>query len=548
MISVLTYGRNDGHGYNLAKRAAISFNCIAELLDDHDDEIIFVDCNSEDDYATFPESIADTLTPKARSLLRTYRIRRSLHKERSLGSHLPVLESFSRNVGLRRANPRNRWLLSTNPDMIFVLQAGQSLNALLKDFSDGYYATPRYELPESLWESFNRSDPGAVLQEMRERRGDLRLHLAVRGTPWNGYDAPGDFQLAPLRDAIAIGGFHEGMVRGWHVDSNFAKRLFLLYQRPASSLHEQILAYHMMHLRMLTSGHTGKAVREANSLKTFVDRATTPVPDDQPHDWGAPNREIEQVSLVERRRPFWLLAWPQESEANGLNGQTIEFADYDNQAGYNMNWYASLDRIQFYLANAFDHLPADLKVRIWSGNPSLHDFMRTLAQKKGWQLSIVSYSAEGNPSNHRLVRDCVPDICIFDFTAHFLPRRADPAQTGRLLEHFQLSLVVDLLALDCLVGGRKYRDSPTVYCLGVTSTELEGFISSVTPNWDQVPYPLGFKRGRFCQSDRHNRLGRFVRWQSARVKMAARIRGQKTVRHRIALECLRFVGRFAKPR
>ena len=44
MISVIVYGRNDSHGYNLPKRAAISINCIAEVIDNKDDEIIFVDC------------------------------------------------------------------------------------------------------------------------------------------------------------------------------------------------------------------------------------------------------------------------------------------------------------------------------------------------------------------------------------------------------------------------------------------------------------------------------------------------------------------------
>ena len=57
MISVVVYGRNDNYGYNLHKRAAISLNCIAEVLDGHSDEIIFVDYNTPDDYPTFPEAI-----------------------------------------------------------------------------------------------------------------------------------------------------------------------------------------------------------------------------------------------------------------------------------------------------------------------------------------------------------------------------------------------------------------------------------------------------------------------------------------------------------
>ena len=56
MISAILYGRNDNYGYNLHKRAALSFNCIAEVLDETD-EIIFVDYNTPDDFPTFPEAI-----------------------------------------------------------------------------------------------------------------------------------------------------------------------------------------------------------------------------------------------------------------------------------------------------------------------------------------------------------------------------------------------------------------------------------------------------------------------------------------------------------
>src|SRR4051794_8004305 len=32
LISVVLYGRNDSHGYNLHRRAALSLNCLAEVL------------------------------------------------------------------------------------------------------------------------------------------------------------------------------------------------------------------------------------------------------------------------------------------------------------------------------------------------------------------------------------------------------------------------------------------------------------------------------------------------------------------------------------
>src|SRR5208283_315367 len=79
MISVIVYGRNDSHGYNLHKRAAISLNCVAEMLCDAEDEILFVDYNTPNDLPTFVEAIYDTLTPKAKSVLRVFRVRPDLH-------------------------------------------------------------------------------------------------------------------------------------------------------------------------------------------------------------------------------------------------------------------------------------------------------------------------------------------------------------------------------------------------------------------------------------------------------------------------------------
>ena len=58
MISIVLYGRNDSYGYNLHKRAALSLNCMAELLSDKDDEILFVDYNTPNDYPTFPEILS----------------------------------------------------------------------------------------------------------------------------------------------------------------------------------------------------------------------------------------------------------------------------------------------------------------------------------------------------------------------------------------------------------------------------------------------------------------------------------------------------------
>ena len=52
VITVIVYGRNDTHGYNHHRRVALSLNCLAEVLTDPADEIIFVDYNTPDELPT----------------------------------------------------------------------------------------------------------------------------------------------------------------------------------------------------------------------------------------------------------------------------------------------------------------------------------------------------------------------------------------------------------------------------------------------------------------------------------------------------------------
>src|ERR1700728_3299566 len=118
MISIVLYGRNDNYGYNLHKRAALSLNCMAEILTDSSDEILFVDYNTPDDFPTFPEAIQDTLTKRARELLRIFRVRPRIHERFKSRTGLLALEPVARNVAVRRSSTSNRWILSTNTDMI----------------------------------------------------------------------------------------------------------------------------------------------------------------------------------------------------------------------------------------------------------------------------------------------------------------------------------------------------------------------------------------------------------------------------------------------
>lgn len=107
MISIVLYGRNDNYGYNLHKRGALSLNCMAQVLTGASDEILFVDYNTPDDLPTFPEAIQDTLTKRARELLRIFRVRPHIHERFRSRIHLVALELVARNVAVRRSRPSN---------------------------------------------------------------------------------------------------------------------------------------------------------------------------------------------------------------------------------------------------------------------------------------------------------------------------------------------------------------------------------------------------------------------------------------------------------
>src|SRR6185312_9292004 len=135
---------------------------------------------------------------------------------------LPVVEPIARNVGIRRSNPDNRWILSTNADDVFVLRHAADLATLVRDLPAGFYHTPRFEVPEGLWESFDRADPQSIISDLRRQGRAARLNEVVYGQEVSLFDGPGDFQLVERAALLEIDGLDERMLLGWHVDSNIA--------------------------------------------------------------------------------------------------------------------------------------------------------------------------------------------------------------------------------------------------------------------------------------------------------------------------------------
>lgn len=301
MLSILVYGRNDSHGYNLHKRAALSLNAIAETLTHPDDEIIFVDYNTPDELPTFPEAIGDTLTDACKARLRVIRVRGAFHRQFAGKTRLVALESQSRNIAVRRANPANHWILSTNTDMIFCPQdAAASLTSVVSGLEDGFYHLPRFEMPEGFWERLDRRDPQAAIAQMRDNGKRFHLNEIVWGKADNLFEAPGDFQLFTRDDLHAVCGFDERMVMGWHVDSNIARRM-RLFRGEVRNLFPRLSGYHCGHTRQATSLHGGN--RTQNDFELYVASVDDPVADFQKETWGAPGEAFEEIRL-DRPSPY----------------------------------------------------------------------------------------------------------------------------------------------------------------------------------------------------------------------------------------------------
>ncbi len=439
MISVIMYGRNDSHGYNLHKRAAISLNCISEILTDPEDEIIFVDYNTPNDMPTFPEAIADTLTHKTKSLLRILRIRPEVAAKNAKPSPLVVNEPLSRNVALRRSNPANRWILSTNPDMIFITRPPwSSLSEIARDLPSGYYGTCRIEIPEILWDDMDRLEPSANMTMLSQWGQDLHLNEVVFSHSENIFDGPGDFQLMSREQLISIAGFDERMVLGWHVDSNICKRMHILFGRTHSLL-DQVFGYHCCHTRMASFSHT-TSVRTENDWKSFVALVDEPrvLGQDQ---WGLGVTELEEVALPSNGKPsLWQIlgdVLPGMSSPyfeRSFTGASYDILDYDSE------------HVLPYLANYFTTVPSTWNIAYYGANMRLLRLLADFLEKWGFSGRVLVQAdllASGGNFDRTLPASCIMatqeqcsrdgDILVFDSGTHRIRNdlTGDPIANGR---------------------------------------------------------------------------------------------------------------------
>jgi hypothetical protein len=396
MLSVILYGRNDSHGYNLHKRAALSLNALAAVLTEPDDELIFVDYNTPDELPTFPEAIADTLTADCRKRLRILRVRPAHHARFAGQTRLVALEPQSRNIAIRRANPRNRWVLSTNTDMIFWPENPElSLSKVVAGLEDGFYHLPRFEAPEGFWERLQRTDPAAAMAAMHDYGRRFHFNEVVYGAYDNLYEAPGDFQLFLRQDLFDIRGFDERMILGWHADSNMARRMKLLRGEVRTAF-PKVLGYHCGHTRQATSLHGGN--RTENSSDLFVRNVESAVAPGQDDSWGAPDEAIEEVRLDHDDR--YLAAM---GEAVRAEGPAFSETIYNDTSWTEVGFQA--DHVLPHLCDIVFNLPAGQTVFFFGDDVGLLEGLRAFLETAGREPRFVLSTAAGAPAAGSLNAD-----------------------------------------------------------------------------------------------------------------------------------------------
>jgi hypothetical protein len=435
MLSVVLYGRNDSHGYNLHKRAAISLNAIAELLDDPDDEILFVDYNTPDDLPTFPEAIADTLTAKAAERLKVIRVRPAVHRERyAARTHLEALEPIARNAAIRRSNPNNRWVLSTNTDMIFCpRQEGRSLSDIVGALADGFYHLPRFELPEGLWEALDRKDAAAIVSSAREWGERYHLNEIVYADRDNVYDAPGDFQLFLRQDLFDIGGFHEDMILGWHLDANMAKRMRLLRGKVSTAL-DHLIGYHCDHTRQATAYH--RADRQENDQVRFDDLVSQPEVPEQLSSWGLPDEPLEVLRLGQASHARYRAAADAALEGPPL---TDFLESQYKRADYGRLDYR-FDHMLPYLLDVVSCVPPTTRIAYVGARPdTFAGFLRGWTEMGGAPVAVLdeaTWLPERTDAKPRPLEAWLDeaDLFLFEVGAETAVRHADltPDEAARL--------------------------------------------------------------------------------------------------------------------
>jgi hypothetical protein len=358
MISIVVVGRNDNHGYNLSKRVSSSLNSMAQMLSEGD-EIIFVDWNTPNGYPVMPVSIKDDLLPKTKSLLRIIRVPQLVHNSVSEGSNRALIEPLARNVGIRRASPNSKWILSSNTDILFASPSGKSFREIFENLEESLWLTYRFEIPEFVWDSFDRRNPKSTSDRILQWYRDESILNRIRVNSFSGADFPipdgvGDFQLATKSLWDKLTGFPEEMKKGWHIDTRLSLQMGRVSpNKPQLISESELVIFHQNHLRNSTAYHGSS---ETNSLSEVTE------PYINSSSWGLFENALEEINLNAKYEETLDSLLPSRRANSQEIPETSDLGTILKRLDY------FLDRTMFFLADEISILSKGSLVHCYSAN------------------------------------------------------------------------------------------------------------------------------------------------------------------------------------
>lgn len=400
MLSVVVVGRNDNHGYNLGKRVASSLNSISMRLRDGD-ELIFVDWNTPRPFPPMPVSIFDDLTEQTKKFLRILAVDPKVHDEVKGVSSKMILEPIARNVGIRRAKPQNKWILSTNTDILFIGEEDLSFQDLIGQLDDRLWQSFRYEVPEYVWEVLDKRDPRMTNNVIRTLSENTPIMLDLTTSPTDDNsenlifaDAIGDFQLAPREMWELVKGFPEDMLNGWHVDSRAAVQMIRKTGKDSKILPTGfgLRTFHQNHLRSLTHFH---------SNTTMNSGALISEPYDNNANWGVRETEISDYFLQDFMENLSTFKFHSTKRVKASH----------LQSAHNNNFY-NVDRTLLFLMDELNGLKPNDQLTLISANDSLIEKITLIAKSLDVTVETAKRSSSLNAVRESLAKS---DLVILDF-------------------------------------------------------------------------------------------------------------------------------------
>jgi len=343
---------------------------MAQMLSEGD-EIIFVDWNTPIGYPVMPVSIKDDLLPKTRSMLRIIRVPQSVHNLVSEDSNRTLIEPLARNVGIRRASPNSKWILSSNTDILFASPSGRNFREIFENLEESLWLTYRFEIPEFIWDSFDRRNPESTSDRLLQWYRDGRILNRIRVESSSGSDFPipdgvGDFQLATKSLWDKVTGFPEEMKKGWHVDTRLTLQLGRISpNRPQLISESDLVIFHQNHLRNSTSYHGASKTNPLSEVvKPYINSSS----------WGLSENVLEEIDLKDDSEdPFQALSSAQKINP-GDTPKSSDLSDVAERLDYD------LARTIIFLADEISILTKGSLVHCYSANEKTRIALSTICE------------------------------------------------------------------------------------------------------------------------------------------------------------------------